>query len=157
MPPVVENREPPEALGRIVNPVMKALLRSPLAPVFGGRLMVLGLTGRRSGRAIEVPVGQHDVDGVVTVVGGGRWKLNLRGGAPVQVWLNGRRRTGRGELVEDPEETARVMRLLLERQGVENARTLGLVVNGERMPTTDEVRDAIRGHKDLVRIVLDPA
>ncbi len=157
MPPAVENVEPPAALGRVVNPIMKALLRGPLAPVFGGRLVVLSMTGRRSNRLIEVPVGQHDVDGVMTVVGGGRWKLNLRGGAPVQVWLRGRRRTGRGELVEDPDETARVLRLLLERAGPENARQLGLKVNGTEMPTLDEVRAAIAGHKDLVRITLDPA
>jgi len=153
----VENVEPPPALARVGNPILKALLRSPLAPLLGERLVILGVTGRRSGRLIEVPVGQHEVDGTMTVIAGGRWKRNLRGGAPVQLWLRGRRRTGRGELVEDPDAVARALRILLEREGLGDARKLGLKLNEQRLPTVQELRAATEGHKDLVRIALDPA
>jgi hypothetical protein len=44
-------------LNRIVNSHVRALLRSPLHPLLSGRLVLLRVTGRRSGRTFEVPVG----------------------------------------------------------------------------------------------------
>ena len=41
---------PPEALLRLVNPLLSALLRTPLAGPLGKQLMVLNFTGRKTGR-----------------------------------------------------------------------------------------------------------
>lgn len=157
--PPVEGAEPPEALASIVNPVIKALLRSPvLHRLVSGHLMLLAFGGRKTGRTYTVVVGRHEVDGrLVVVMGttGRRWRLNFRGETSVVVTIEGRRRLGRGELVEDSEEVARIYELLLDRVGLKNARRLGLRVNVERRPSRDELKAALADGGGVVRIELD--
>jgi len=116
-----EEVEPPKALAKkvlakVVNPILKALLHSPLHGLVGKQVRLLGLEGRKTGRRYEVVVGRDEVNGKLLVplaTTGRRQRLNLRGGAPVEVTAGGRLRRGRGELVEDPEEVARVHEVLL--------------------------------------------
>ncbi len=155
--PPVEGAEPPEVLARVVNSTMKALLRSPLHWPFSRHLMLLSFRGRKTGRTYEVVVGRHEVDGALLVptgTTGRRWRLNFRGGAPVEVTIGGRRRRGRGELIEDLDEVARVHRTLLGRVGLKNARRLGLRVKVNRRPTDDELKVNLAG-RGMIRIELD--
>ena len=152
--PPVEGVEPPEALGRIIGPVMKALLRSPLHGLVSRYLMLLAFTGRKSGKRYEVVVGRHELGGVLVVPSGSRWRLNLRGGAPVEVMLGGIRKAGHAELVEDPDEVARVYEDLLDRLGAENAQRVGLKVNVDRKPTREELKAALVDH-GAIRVRLD--
>ncbi len=125
--PPVEGAEPPEKLAKVVNPIVKILLRSPLHRLISKHLMLLAFEGRKTGRTYSVVVGRHKVNDTLVVptgTTGRRWRLNFRGGAPVVVTMGGRRLHGRGELVEDPEEVARIHRLLLDRLGLKNARRL---------------------------------
>ena len=152
--PLVEGAEPPEVLARAVNPVMKALLRSPLHRPFSRRLMLLSFRGRKTGKAYEIVVGRHEIDGALVVptgTTGRQWRLNFRGGIPAEVTIEGKRRRGRGELVEDLEEVTRVHQLLLGRLGLKNARRLGLAVNLSRRPTDDELKATLAG-RSIVRI-----
>ncbi|CAA9217780.1 MAG: hypothetical protein AVDCRST_MAG93-306 [uncultured Chloroflexia bacterium] len=154
--PPVEGAEPPEKLAKVVNPVIKALLRSPLHRLVSKHLMLLTFAGRKTGRTYTIVVGRHKVGGKLVVplgTTGRRWRLNLRRGAPVVVTMEGRHLRGRGELVEDPEEAARVYELLLDRIGLKNARRLGLRVNVDRRPTEDELKDVLAG-RGVVRIEL---
>ncbi len=158
-PPPVEGAEPPEKLAKIVNPVIKALLSSPLHRLVSKHLMLLSFKGRKTGSTYTVVVGRHGVDGALVVptgTTGRRWRLNFRGGAPVVVTIGGRRRHGRGELVEDPEEVARLHELLLDRVGLESAQRLGLKVNVDRGPTRDELKAVLAG-RGVVRIELEEA
>jgi hypothetical protein len=155
--PAVEGTEPPEALARVVNPLVEALLRSPLHGPFSTHLMLLAFRGRKSGKAYEVVVWRYEMDGALIVPTGttGRlWRLNFRGGTPAQVRLGGSRRRGRGELIEDPDEVARIHRVLLSRIGLKKARRLGLRVNVDREPTDEELKVPLAGH-GVVRIELD--
>jgi hypothetical protein len=91
-------------LNRIVNPLVRALLRSPLHPLLSGRLLLLRVTGRRSGRTFEVPVGYLRNDsGLVITVGSPerkQWWRNIDGPAPITLALGGRTRTGVAELLD---------------------------------------------------------
>ena len=152
----VEGTEPPEVLARFVNPAMKALLRSPLHLLCSRHLMLLSFRGRKTGRTYEIVVGRHEVNGALLVptgITGRKWRLNFRGGAPAEVTIEGRRLRGRGELVEDPEEVARIHQLLLDRIGLKNARRLGLRVKVNREPTHDELKAPLTG-RGVVRIEL---
>jgi hypothetical protein len=62
---------------RLVNPVMRRLLASPLHSVASGQLLLLHFTGRR----YTVPTGYHDLDGVPSVLTNSGWRVNFRGGA----------------------------------------------------------------------------
>jgi len=155
--PPVEGAEPPEALARIINPLIKLLLRSPLHRPLSRHLMLLAFRGHKSGKRYEVVVGRHEVDGALLVptgTTGRRWRLNFRGGTSVEVTLGSSRRRGRGELVEEPDEVARIHQLLLGRIGLRNARRLGLRVNVDREPTDEELKVPLAS-RGVVRIELD--
>jgi len=156
-PPPVEGAEPPEALARVVNPAIKVLLRSPLHRPFSRHLMLLAFRGRKTGKTYEVVVGRHEVDGALLVptgTTGRRWRLNFRGGTTAEVTLGGIRRRGWGELIEEPDEVARIHQLLLGRIGLKNARRLGLRVNVNREPTDDELKVPLTG-RGVIRIELN--
>ena len=153
--PPVETAEPPKALGYVIGPVMRVLLRSPLHGLVSGQLMLLSFSGRRSGKRYEVVVvGRHEQGDVLVVPSASRWRFNLRGGAPVEVTLGGIRRAGRAELVEDPDEVALVYGELLDKVGIRSAQRAGLRVNVDRKPTRDELKVALVDH-GAVRVILD--
>lgn len=93
-------------VNRTINPLMRALLKSPAHGLVSGRLMLLTVTGRRSHRTFTFPVGYHQEGDHLHVnldwPQRKRWWRNLRGGAPVTVVLRGVRRTGTGTAQEDP-------------------------------------------------------
>ena len=136
---------------RIGNAVMAPLLRSRM----GGRmhdLALLSYTGRRTGRRYETPVGYHAFEGDGVVLTASSWRVNMRGGADVEIVHEGRRTPMHAVLIEDPEEVARVYGALLERVGVDKATRIGLKVEGDRMPTHDELVQAIGGRRSVVRL-----
>jgi hypothetical protein len=147
--PAVEVKTPPEAVLRIMNPIIVRVLRSPLHRVFSKGLMLLHVTGRRSGRVYVVPVGRHELDGRLVTSAGGRWRQNLRHGAELEVTLDGRRQRAHGELVEDPDEVAQVFSDLLAREGLKKASMMGLKLNVDRAPTLEELRAALTDRKVL--------
>ena len=104
-------------LNRTGNPVVRALLRSPLHPLLSRRLALISYTGRRSGREWTIPVGYAlNGDRVTIAVGAAehkRWWRNLRGGAPVRVRIRGRERAGHAE-VTGGETTGVTVEVLLE-------------------------------------------
>ena len=153
MDPPVEAVEPPPALIRVVNPVLRRVLGSPFGRLAGRTgLMLVRVTGRRTGRRVEVPVGRHELpDGTVVAVGGGQWRKNFAGGSACELVVGGRARPARGELSEDPDDLARVYAALIERVGLRDARRLGLRITDERTPTHAELVAALRGRRGVVR------
>jgi F420H(2)-dependent quinone reductase len=105
---VAEPHAPFALVNRTVNPVLRVVLSSPAHRLVSGHLMLITVTGRRTGRRFTIPVGYHED-------GGGRlrvdldwperkrWWRNLRGesGAPVSVVLRGVPRTGTGRVTQD--------------------------------------------------------
>jgi hypothetical protein len=83
---------------RTLNPLVKGLLRSPLQGVASGGLVLITVTGRRSGREHTFPTGyEQDGDRVLIEVGWPERKLwwrNLTEPAPVRLRLRGAERTG---------------------------------------------------------------
>ena len=83
-----------------VNPLARALLRSPLHRLMSGRVLVLRFRGRRSGARYDVPVVYSRAeDGALEAATSvyGRWWRNLESGAPVSVLFRGRTAPARVE------------------------------------------------------------
>ena len=78
---------------RLVNPVVRLLLRSPLHPVLSRSLMILGYQGRKTGRWRSLPcMYARDGQDLYVVPGqAGRkvWRHNLRQPTRVRVDANG--------------------------------------------------------------------
>jgi hypothetical protein len=141
--PPVESGQPPRLVLRFLNPVMKALLRSPFHRLVSRQFTLLTVTGRKTGRTYTVPVGRHESEGALVVYAAGAWRRNMRGGAPVRVVLDGRERTGYAELEEDPDRVAQAYKTRLDELGVAKARELGLKVNVDRSPTAEEIKPVV--------------
>lgn len=89
---------------RVFNPLVAAILRSPAHRLVSGALLLLTVTGRRSGRRFTFPVMYaHDGDDVLIFVGmheEKQWWRNLRGGADVSARVRGAEETWRADLLE---------------------------------------------------------
>jgi hypothetical protein len=86
-------------LNHAVNPLVGWLIRSPLHWPASRRLALITYTGRRSGRRHTIPVGYQMAGLQVTITVGSPerkvWWRSLTGtGAPVELLVRGRRRTG---------------------------------------------------------------
>ena len=150
--PRVTSRHPSDRVIKIVNPVLKAILRSPAHRALSKHLMILTVTGRKTGRTYDVVVARQDVDGGVVVLGGAPWGRNLRGGAPVRMLVGGRQRAGFAELGENPRHVAETFHEVMVRQGgVKAARMLGLAVQGSQTPSVEEIMPAVTD-RNVVRI-----
>ena len=146
MTSTVKRSVPPHTLVKMGNPVVSMLLGSPLHGVLDHSFLVLHLTGRKTGRRYDIPVGYLDMEGklaVVAVVTVARWRVNLRGGADVEVTLHGCLRPMHALLEEDPAAVAVSYQAMIDRIGWKKAqRQLGISLPGGRAPTTLELRDA---------------
>jgi hypothetical protein len=135
---------PPDAFLRVVNPIMKLLLRTPFAGAARNQLMVVNFTGRKSGRAYSIPLSAHLIDGNLYAMAAATWKNNFRDGAPAQVLHNGKTTTMRGELITDKALVADLYARCVESYGVKRAeRAMGLGFRDHQMPTRDQFAEAV--------------
>ena len=151
--PAVEQVLAPAAVLRVMNPVARWVLSSSVHGIASKGLMVLHVTGRRTGRVYDVPVGRHELDRQLLASGGGGWRVNLRGGADLEVTIDGRRRRAHGVLVEDPDRVADIFNRLLLGLGPKRVNRVGIKVNAPWPPTLDEVRAGTVG-RTIVLITL---
>ncbi len=100
-------------LMRIVNVPMRAVLGLPFPTPLGSRLMLVYLTGRRSGRHYRQPVSYVHYGDALLTPGGGNWKLNLLDGQPVHVRLRGHDITARPDLVSDVDQIESLLGVLV--------------------------------------------
>jgi hypothetical protein len=143
MTSTVNRSVPPPALVKMGNPLVRMLLASPLHGVLDDSFLVLHLTGRKTGRRYDIPVGYVDMEGKLAVVTVARWRVNLRGGADVEVTLRGRRRPMQALLDEDPASVAVSYQAMIDRIGWKKAqRQLGISRPGGRAPALLELSDA---------------
>src|SRR5688572_2542539 len=90
-------------MNRVVNPIVRTLLRSPLHRLASGRLVLIEVRGKKSGRPFEFPVGyEKTADGIAITVGWPerkRWWRNIGPGpTPVRIRMAGRDRIGSAQL-----------------------------------------------------------
>ena len=142
---VVEPAHPPAAMMRVTNPVMRGLLRSPAGGPMRRQFMVLRFFGRKTGHRYDIPVVAHRLDGELYALTGAPWRNNFRGGADVEVTLDGHVTRMRGQLLDDPEAVAPLYARAIDHFGVKRAqRMLGLKIHTPGPPATEALADAAR-------------
>jgi hypothetical protein len=152
--PAVSISHPPEALLRVVNPMMALLLRTPLAGPMRDQMMVAHVTGRKTGRRYTIPLSAHQIDGTLYAITSAPWKNNFRGGATAEVLHKGKSTTMRGELITDPPVVADLQLRCAQSYGVKRAQTmLGLKFRDQRIPSLEEFTEAAaRDHMVAIRL-----
>jgi hypothetical protein len=123
-PPVSADRRRRQVMiFRIVNVPMRRILGLPIRTPLSKNLMLVHLTGRRTGKHYRQPVSYvRDGDTLLTP-GGGKWKLNLVQGRQEKIRLGGRDILARPDLVADPAEIDRLLMIMTEA----NPRTAGFI------------------------------
>ena len=146
--PAVTIGHPPETLLRVANPMVRFLLRTPLAGPLRGQLMVLNFKGRKSGRQFSIPVSAHRIDNALYAIANAAWKHNFRDGADAEVLHDGKTTKMRGEVISDPTVVADLAHRCAESYGVKKAQTMmGLKFRDDRIPTVEEFAEAITREK----------
>ncbi len=153
----VEPAHPPQALLRLVNPLLGGLLRTPLAGPARKQLMVLSFTGRKSGKSYSIPLSAHMIDGDLYALTGAAWKQNFRDGAAARVLYDGRTTDMRGELIRDPAVVSDLFLRCAQSYGPRRAqRMMGLSFRAARVPTREEFAEAV-DRLNLAAVRLTPA
>ncbi|HLO16035.1 MAG TPA: nitroreductase/quinone reductase family protein [Anaerolineales bacterium] len=90
------------------NPMMIWLLKSPLHGFVSTGVMLISMTGRKSGKSISTPTNYLCSGNTLWVISWRErtWWRNLRGGAKVRVLLAGRSVEGRGQIIEEEDQVA---------------------------------------------------
>jgi hypothetical protein len=136
---------PPQRLITAMNPMMCVLLRSPLHRALDNALLILHITGRKTGRRYDIPVGYLNVDGRVVVVTQHRWRRNVRGGADIDVTRGGHRQPMHAELDEEPATVAATLNAAIQQLGwPATQRQTGLKSDNDTRPSVGELQEAAR-------------
>lgn len=141
----------------VLNPVIRALLRSPLHRIASRNIGLLCYRGRRSGRSFEIPLSYVRDENVVRFLSSHdtRWWLNFRDDAmQVEVEISGARHPGMARLFEGDSDALRegVRQFLTALP--RDAMVYGIKLDAERKPRESDIESASR-HIILVEVDLD--
>ena len=128
---------PPPAVLRTMNVLTRPLLRSFLGKRLPG-VMLLEFRGRRTGRAMSVPVNFNLVDEVPMAFTHAAWRHNFTGGAPVTVTHRGQVYETTGTLVPvSAQAMGAAVRKSLDTGG--SAQRMGIKTARDHDPTAAEL------------------
>ena len=133
---------------------MRLLLRTPVGGSMRKQFMVLRFTGRETGRRYDIPVTAHRLVGELYALTDARWRNNFRGGADVEVTLDGHITQMRGQLLDHPETVAPIYADIVGQLGVKRAqRMIGIKIHTSATPTTEALAEAARRyHMSAIRL-----
>jgi hypothetical protein len=138
----------------IVNIPMRKILGLPFPTPLGGRLMLVTLTGRRTGTTYHQPVSYVRDGSTLLTPGGGKWKLNLQSGRAETIRLKGRDVTARPEIVHDTHEVDRLLTIMTS-ANPSVARFIPIPRDTDGRFDHDKLSTAIRNGFSIIRWHLD--
>jgi hypothetical protein len=97
---------------RILNVPMRKVLGLPFPTPLSRRLMLVTLTGRRSGRTYRQPVSYVRDGSALLTPGGGKWKYNLQEGRAEKIRIAGRDLSAQPEIVQNLDELDRLLTVM---------------------------------------------
>ena len=87
---------------KVANAIVSTLLRTPgVSSGMGKRLVIINVTGRKTGKQYSVPVAYTRHEGNLLVGTPFTWARNMRTGEPVEIILQGKRRQADVEVISD--------------------------------------------------------
>jgi hypothetical protein len=141
-------------LMRVINVPMRVVLGLPVATPLSRRLMLVFLTGRKTGRSYRQPVSYVRQGSTLLTPGGGNWKLNLAEGRPERIRLRGRDVLARPEIVSDVEDIDRLLATMTQANPMVS-RFVGIPRGPDGSLDRDRLQAAVRYGFRIVRWHLD--
>ena len=140
-------------LYRVINPVVKKILRSPLHGFLSQNTLLLEFTGRKSGRKLSTPVSYHSSDGIAHCFTRKSfvWWKNLNSGEAVYVTIKGERHLVNPEVeAENSEIKGQALRHFL-RAVPRDAPHSGVALDTNGDPNVDDIQRVV---SDMVYVRL---
>jgi hypothetical protein len=125
------------------NSITIWLLHSPLHGMFSGNTMVVRYTGRKSGKTYHLPVDYLRVgETLLTVSYKNRtWWRNLRGGAPVSIYLQGKDMRAHSVVIEDEQGVIEGLKEFIIGKRIA-ARMIGVRLGADGQPEQESLKQA---------------
>jgi deazaflavin-dependent oxidoreductase (nitroreductase family) len=100
-------------MNKIVNPIVRLILRSPLHSLMSGSLLIINCCGRKTGREYSLPVQYAQAGNIIYIVPGmpgqKTWWRNLKEAAPVKLTLRGKHLAGNAVVLKPDTEADAIM------------------------------------------------
>jgi deazaflavin-dependent oxidoreductase (nitroreductase family) len=131
---------------KFANPFMRLLLRSPWHWVASREVILITVTGRKSGKSYTTPVNYVREDDTLIVLSHQHrtWWRNLRGGASVTILLRREKLTVPAEVLEAPDQVTEYLQKYLTAVP-QYAAAFNVGLDAERVPVPADVAQAAVG------------
>jgi deazaflavin-dependent oxidoreductase (nitroreductase family) len=136
---------------RVVNALPKLILRSPLHGLMSKQILLLTYTGRKSGKRYTVPITYVEVGETLLLATDRPWWKNLRGGAQVQVWLRGKKREARTEVVTDEATIRELYRSMLSEHPAQGW-FMDIKPGSDGWPNPDDLHRAVERGVAVIKV-----
>ena len=140
---------------RLLNSVVRTILRSPLHRATSGRALVVTVVGRKTGKVCRAPAGYVDHDGGLLVGTAGTWRKDLATDATVTVLLRRRWCQASAEVITDEERLTGLYRAVLARDPI-HGKYAKTGVEPDGSPDLADLRAAVARGIAVVRLTLQP-
>ncbi len=151
---LVENSDQPAPPPVWLNKMITWMLRSPLHGVVSKDIMLITVTGRKSGKKYTLPISYVREDDLVlcsTDRVGRKWWKNLRGGADVLLRLRGQDIAGRATVIDDdPEAIAKGIRTMLQHVP-RDAKYYDVRLDDQKQPLAEDIVRSAQ-HRVIIKI-----
>jgi hypothetical protein len=130
---------------KIINPIVKILLKSPLHFLLSGNTLLLEFVGRKSGKRLSTPVSYHLQDGHLHCFSSKRfvWWRNLVEVNSIEVVLEGKRYSANPlVLMDEPEVMQKALTGFLQAVPRDAAHS-GVRLNKDKEPDAVDIVDAV--------------
>lgn len=153
--PTTSGPEPIRSYQKFVNSIIRSLLRVPgVGGQMGKRLLILHVTGRKSGKVYDVPVA-YTRHGEELLIGTAKqpWVRNIRKDVPIQVSMGGPKLTADAEVLEDSES---VMRLddIMARDNKQWAKFNGVGFDPDGSPNKADIYQSWQQGSVVIRVTV---
>ena len=135
------------------NPMMIWLLKSPLHGFISKGVMLVTVTGRKSGKSISTPTNYVRDGNTLWIISWRErtWWRNLRAGANVRVLLAGRGVEGRGQVIEEEKAVAQSL-FDYYRKVPQVAKYVQIGLDAAGLPVPE---DCVRAAQKMVVVMID--
>lgn len=138
-------------LQRSWDAIVRYLLRSRSHRILSGKLLIITIVGRKTGREYAIPVGYASYEGDLLIGTAARWRRNFRDGETVQVTLRGKEIRADWEVITDEEPLVELYRIVLEQNPV-HGRFAGISLDADGGVNRVELRAALARGAAVVRL-----
>lgn len=136
---------------RTGDAIVRFILRSPLHPLLSKKILIITVSGRKTGREYAYPVGYAEHEGHLLIGTAANWRRNLIPGTPVRIHLRGTTRQAIHEVITDEPQAAPLYREILT-QNPTHGRFAKIHLNPDDTINLPSLRTALSHGTAVVRL-----